>query len=222
MIKAIVFDLDDTLYEEITYVYQGFYSVAQHLGKRYHIEAQVLFGDMCKILENKGRGKIFNHICEKYGFMENIKELVDVYQKTRPDIKLYKDAEVFLKQLKLRGIKTGLITDGASLVQHRKIEALGIDSIIDSIIVTDDKGREYWKPNKAPFDDMLKNLGCSSDDAIYIGDNPYKDFIGAKEVGMKTIRVQRKSGMFSDVVLDNQQEADRTIHTLLEMEELLQ
>jgi putative hydrolase of the HAD superfamily len=57
--------------------------------------------------------------------------------------------------------------------------------------------RENWKPSKKPFERVLSTLGVAGGDAAYIGDNPLKDFAGARQLGMKTVRVRRPGGEHS-------------------------
>ncbi len=54
---------------------------------------------------------------------------------------------------------------------------------MDKIIVTDDYGKEYWKPSIRPFQMMLEYFNIKPEEAVYIGDNPNKDFLPCKELG---------------------------------------
>ena len=66
----IVFDLDDTLYEEITYVRSGFKAVANYLYQTYKIETpDKIFRDFIQALEQQGRGRVFDCFLGKYIFL---------------------------------------------------------------------------------------------------------------------------------------------------------
>lgn len=212
--KAVIFDLDDTLYYERDYVYQALEEVAAYLAEKFQKNSIQLWEQMCDLLEKEGRGHIFNRICEIHQIQEDIQKLVMIYRNTTPNLTLYKDAQKCLDRLKKQGIKTGLITDGCFLVQRKKVEALALYKQIDKIIITDEKGLKYWKPSIQPYQDILKQLQVNPEDAVYIGDNPKKDFIGAKTIGMDTIRIIRAVG---DHILDKiskELEADQIIYTL--------
>lgn len=212
--KAVIFDLDDTLYYERDYVYQALEEVAAYLAEKFQKNSIQLWEQMCDLLEKEGRGHIFNHICEIHQIQEDIPKLVTIYRNTTPNLTLYKDAQKCLDRLKKQGIKTGLITDGCFLVQRKKVEALALYKQIDKIIITDEKGIKYWKPSIQPYQDILKQLQVNPEDAVYIGDNPKKDFIGAKTIGMDTVRIIRAVG---DHILDKtskELEADQIIYTL--------
>jgi putative hydrolase of the HAD superfamily len=64
-------------------------------------------------------------------------------------------------------------------------------------------------------------LQISPEETIYIGDNPYKDFIGAKKVGISTVRVLFKGREYSKVRLDKEYEADYEVEKLNEIMNLL-
>ncbi|MDU6876800.1 HAD family hydrolase [Clostridium tepidum] len=223
MINTIIFDLDDTLYKELDFVYGGFKEVCTYLANKYNKNKNQLYKDTINILEEHGRGKIFNIICEKYNMKEDIKELVKIYRQAKPKISLYEDAKYILTYLKTNNkieekyYNIGIITDGKASVQRNKIKLLGLEKMVDKIIVTDDFGMDFWKPNEFAYKEMLKYFNCTSDQCIYVGDNPYKDFIGARKVGMHTVRIIREVGDYMNTFLDVDYEADNKINSLKEM-----
>ena len=221
MIKLVIFDLDDTLYNEIDFVYSGFMEVAVFLSKKYEINKDTIYNDMVDILNSQGRGKIFDHICEKYHLEENIGDLVKIYRYNKPKISFYDDAYEVLERFKSK-YKLGLITDGYKGTQWNKIKALDIEKYMDKIIVTDDYGKEYWKPSIKPFQMMLEYFNIKPEEAVYIGDNPNKDFLPCKELGINSIRIIRPIGDHMNTFLDNKHEADLNIKSLLELEDTLE
>jgi len=82
----------------------------------------------------------------------------------------------------LDGYKLGLITNGPSGVQWRKIQRLGIESWFAAIIVSGDLGVE--KPDGAIFASMLAMLNVRPEEALYVGDSLYYDVQGAKRAGL--------------------------------------
>jgi putative hydrolase of the HAD superfamily len=106
-------------------------------------------------------------------------------------------------------------------VQWRKIISLGLDKRVDKIIVTDDLGRDFWKPNKHFFEEMLKHFALLGEEAVYVGDNPIKDFIGAREAGYKTIRIVRDLGDYMKLQADRNYEADYKIDDLRKLIDLI-
>lgn len=216
MIKLVAFDLDDTLYNEKDFVYGAFKEVSVFLSDKYGISSKIIYEDMINILQKEGRGKIFDLLCEKHNINEDIKALVQVYRNSKPKLKLYDDSIKVINILKGH-YKLGLITDGLASVQWNKIRLLDLEKYFDNIIVTDDLGREYWKPHILPFKNMADKFKLLPEDCIYIGDNPHKDFIGAKKLGYKTIRIHRGEGDHIKVKLNKDYEADYDIKCLDEL-----
>ncbi|WP_315077713.1 HAD-IA family hydrolase [uncultured Clostridium sp.] len=221
MIKLIMFDLDDTLYYEKEYVLCAFEDVANYLGNKYNKNTILLYERMKEIFEKQGRGKIFNIICEENNFNEDINKLINIYRNCKPKLNLYNDSVEILKWLRRKRYKMGIITDGCARVQWNKIKGLDIETLVDRIIVTDDIGREFWKPHKRSYLDMIDYFDVAKNECIYIGDNPNKDFIGAKELGIKTIRIIRENGDHIYTFLEEKYEADFNINNLLELKNLL-
>lgn len=216
MIKLVAFDLDDTLYNEKDFVFGAFKEVAKYISLKHNLSSESLYEDMIAILKMYGRGKIFNIICKKYNIDENIMALVQVYRNSKPKLNLYEDSIEILDKLKGK-YKLGLITDGFASVQWNKIMSLNIEDNFDKIIVTDDLGKQYWKPNTLAFNIMKDSFKLSSKECIYIGDNPNKDFIGAKAAGYKTIRIIRQVGDYIHIRLDEEHEADYEVNSLNEI-----
>ncbi|MCM1057002.1 MAG: HAD-IA family hydrolase [Firmicutes bacterium] len=213
-IRAVLFDLDDTLYDEWEYVRQAFENTAAYLADRLGMpdRKEAFYRRMLELTEEHGRGKVFDILCEELGIGVPVSELVQAYRSTKPILRLYPDGERLLQSLKDRGVKTGLITDGCSQVQHEKIKALGLEDRLDSVIVTDDFG--LCKPQTAVYEKCLRALDCAPNQAVYVGDNPLKDFIGAKALGMKTVRIIREKGMYMGLEAEPGGEAEYTVRSL--------
>ncbi|SHI42243.1 putative hydrolase of the HAD superfamily [Clostridium cavendishii DSM 21758] len=221
MIKTLIFDLDDTLYNERTYVFGAFKEVCDYLGNKHDLNAELLYKDVINIFYEKGRGKIFNDLCDKHNLKENIKNLVSTYRKSRPKLTMYEDALYMLKWLKKHGYNLGVITDGKSIVQWNKIKSLNLEEFVDKIVVSDDLGSEFWKPHEKPYLEVINYFNCKNEECIYVGDNPNKDFVGARKLNLKTIRIIREEGDHMKTFLSKEYEADFNIDSLTEIKEVL-
>ncbi|MGG3832544.1 HAD-IA family hydrolase [Geobacillus thermocatenulatus] len=216
--EAYIFDLDDTLYCEYDYVRSGFRAVANELAKqRPDIGIDGIHQMLIDEWRRNGRGRVFDDVCKQLGIDADIVRLVRLYRSHRPDISLYDDAKEVLAHLRQTGKKLGIITDGDSTMQWAKIKALELEHVVDAIIVTGDLGREHWKPSETPYRKMMEYLGLDFRDGVYIGDNPNKDFIAAKRLGMGTVRIVRDVGDHMRTKLGGEYEADMTIHSLTEL-----
>ena len=221
-IKAFVFDLDDTLYLERDFVFSGYRAAAERIWRDFGVETEATL----RWLFNSGR--FGDNFTEAFRILnlnfepDYLLRLVEIYRTHPPRIMPCVDFPV-VDSLRAAGFKTGIITDGWKAVQSSKIEALGVASSFNSIIITDTLGgREFWKPSPEPFKRMLQNLDIAPEQAVYIGDNPVKDFIGAHGAGMKAIRIARRGGVHSDVLCQTpEHEPDAWIESLVELRDSL-
>ncbi|KJU84726.1 haloacid dehalogenase [Candidatus Magnetobacterium bavaricum] len=198
-IRAVLFDLDDTLYPEPDFVRGGFRAAASYLGRRFGVDPGTTFEAMMAVLGRDGRGMVFDAVLRELGLYthELTKTLLYLYRSHRPEISLYDDVLPFIDSLKAADITTGLITDGMASVQRSKIGALGLEDLLDVIICTDELGRECWKPSPIPFKVALGLLpgSIAPQEAVYIGDNAVKDFIAPNELGMRSIQIARSDAL---------------------------
>ena len=221
-ITTYIFDMDDTMYEEMQYVRAAMEHVAEYVEREHGIEKERIYLFCMDLMEEQGRGAIFDMMIEEFHLKESVEKLVEVYRDTRPSLTLYGDAEALLKEVERQGLKTGLITDGNAKVQKAKAEGLNLMDRIQSVVLTDAMGKKpdgsgYHKPDPEVFLKCLKELGANPEDAVYIGDNPAKDFIGARKLGMKTVQVCRNKGMFMDQMVKPGYEADMQVSLLTEL-----
>ena len=220
MLKAVLFDLDDTLYDEMQFVNGGFNAVSVYISQKYGIKQSMFFGTLQDVLRKEGRGHTFDITLKKFDLFteELIPKLVQIYRKHEPNLSLYTDSSGVLPKLK-KSHKLGLITDGNEQVQRRKTQALEVANFFDVLIFTAHYGEEKQKPNPFPYKRAIKMLRVKSAEAVYVGDDPYKDFIGAKKVGLQTIRVLR--GKYKDIRLSPTFEADHEVNGLDEILSLI-
>ena len=221
--QAIVFDLDDTLYPERDFVLSGFRAVAQwgemHLG----IQRDQGYAHLCALYESGVRGDTFNRWLAAQGIADArlISQLIQVYREHLPRLTPFPEVPDLLARLHHR-YRLGLLSDGYLDVQRRKLVALGLESYFGAIVFSDEWGREAWKPSLKPFQAILQQLKVPASAVIYVADNPLKDFLGARQVGMFTVRIQRSGGEYGHLVPPTPQHApDHTITDLTELERVL-
>lgn len=200
MIKAVFFDLDDTLISEREYTQSGLMAIATYLGLCYSISKFELYEELWNLYQTSPK-KVFNRWFNfrEIGYNEGkIHFLIDVFRKHNPVINFYPDVISTVKQLKSQGIEVGIITDGYKESQRKKIIALKATDFFDYIYITDEYGKDYWKPNTKIFEIIKEELKFSYDEIIYIGDNPKKDFHFKKSLGVKCFRIIRPNSVYQN------------------------
>jgi putative hydrolase of the HAD superfamily len=195
---VLVLDLDDTLYPEWTYVLSGLREVDRWVQRRWGHRG---FVDTAWPLFTSGmRGRLFDYALSRLGMeatSADVESMVLVYRNHEPDIRLYPDAERLLERVP-PGFRVALITDGAALSQRRKVAALALERVIQTIIVTDEIGRDFWKPSAAPFEHVAEVTNAKPDQLVYVADNIRKDFVAPNALGWRSVRVLRADSVHSD------------------------
>ena len=223
MIKAVIFDLDDTLISEKEYVRSGFRQVAINISDEYKLDMNEIYKLLLDTCEEDSKN-VFNRVFDKLNIsyeIDDIKKLVEIYRGHKPEIKLYDDAKYILDTLYKKGIKLGMITDGYKITQRKKLEALNIDNYFEYIVVTDELGKEYWKPHSRSYEIMKNKLKFDYDEMVYVGDNLSKDFVTANKLGMKTVFINRIEGVYSGIEIDDEYLASLEVTNLMKLESVL-
>ena len=171
----IVFDLDEVLYDEKTYVISGFRAVSEFLEKDEAIPKKIIFEYLKRRLKN-GRERIFNDLLDNFRIysQKNLEKCISVYRTHTPKIKLYSDAKDCLKRLK--NYPLYIVTDGNKIVQKNKIKALNLENHVKKTILTSNYGLENSKPSTFCFQKICDMEKTSPTNLVYIGDDPHKDF----------------------------------------------
>ena len=192
--KLAIFDLDDTLYLEKSYVQSGYRAIATAFP-----EIENAYDKLWNAFLRGKKAIDEVLLAENQYTQENKEKCLQVYRFHTPTIALYDGVEDMLKRLKKSGVKLGLITDGRSEGQRAKIKALGIENLFDSIVITDELGGvEYRKPCEKAFIITCNRLGVAFADAVYIGDNPKKDFIAPQKLGMQACYFKNPDGLYTE------------------------
>lgn len=220
---AVIFDLDDTLYPERSYVLSGFRAVAGWCHERFGVPVAEGFAELRHLSEHGATGRVFDSWLELHGLLDpdTVCEMVQVYREHRPDISLYPGIKELLLRTK-KWCRVGLLSDGYLEVQRKKLDALAIEPLFDAVVFSDELGRDAWKPSIAPFEMILERLGVRGADAVYVGDNPAKDFIGARRAGLKTVQLAIPYGVYAGRLPPTpEHSADETISSLERLESTL-
>lgn len=215
-IDLLVFDLDNTLYNEVSYYEQAFSEIGKYLSEEFRLDRSEVESTLKDILCDKGRSYhyLFNDLLDYYGIDKeySLKILLDIYCSFTPKLDLYQGVRQLIANLQ-NNYKLGIITGGLASAQRNKINSLLISEYFDCIVITQEIG--VSKPDSLPYSWLLNYLKIIPSRAVYIGDNPYVDFSGARAIGMSTIRV--KTDEFSSAQIPPRLEADLVIDNIADI-----
>jgi putative hydrolase of the HAD superfamily len=218
--RVAVFDVDDTLYLERDYVRSGFFAVAAWAEESLGLSGlfDVAWGLFLTGTRNTTLTDAFTLLGRPTSGAEAA-TAVAVYREHEPDIRMCPDAADLLDRI---GATTqiAIITDGPATSQRAKINALGLASRAELIVVTAEHGADWGKPSTHAFRHVQQQLAAAPDACIYVADNPSKDFAGPKALGWNTVRIVREEGLHSSAP-SRPGEIDLTVTSLWELEDQL-
>ena len=209
-IKGVIFDLDDTLYSEKEYVRSGYKAVSNYLGGGYEEKLWSFF------IEGK---PAIDELLKELGRENEKAEILKVYRSHKPDIHLYSGVTGMIEELKNHGIRVGVITDGRPEGQNNKVAALGLDELVDDIIITDELGGiQFRKPCDIAFRIMMTRWRLNPADTIYVGDNPAKDFKAPQQLGIRSVYFSNSDGLYES---GTQIMEIATVHSVKEVHDII-
>ncbi|MBL0106856.1 MAG: TIGR02253 family HAD-type hydrolase [Ignavibacteria bacterium] len=221
MIKAIIFDLDNTLVDFM-------------LLKRAAVDAAInaMIDAGLNITFEKAKERI-NSIYDAEGieyqqvFDHMLKEIlgkVDYkimsagivsYRKAREAaLKPYPLVLPTLIELMKMGLKLAVVSDAPSKEAWLRLSYINFQHFFD-VVITYDETRER-KPSPVPFNMALKELDLKADECLMIGDWAERDMVGAKSVGMKTVFAR-----YGDTFNTVNPESDYDINSISELVEII-
>ena len=188
--KGVLFDLDGTLFDRDA-------TVQALVEAQRAAFAPVLAGAtgtdfVSRVLELDDHG--FRNKTEVYAIVARELTLPDglagelaedFWRRYRHHSRPFADTSSTLRELRRRGLKTGLITNGRAVTQNGTIDAIEIRDLLDSISISEAEG--VRKPDRRIFARAVEQLGLEPADCAFVGDHPEVDVAGARAAGLQGI-----------------------------------
>ena len=95
---------------------------------------------------------------------------------------LYPSALPLLRYLIDKGYKLGIVTNGNTVSQSRKLRACGVDELIKVSVISGSVG--VAKPDPKIYYMALEKLNAKPEESLFVGNNPSTDILGAINAGM--------------------------------------
>lgn len=223
MIKAVLFDFDETLQDRTSafdeYAKSFMAEFFEDLPKK---EKIIRIKDMIDT-GNGGyvdRSKYYENLISKWNWETDFsgEDLTKHYNREFGlHSKIFEKSLETLKKFKDLGFVVGVITNGPSDLQHTKLEQSGLLKYCDILVVSGDIG--IHKPSPEIFKYTAEKLDLKTKECVYVGDHPINDIEGALQSGMKAIRMNfgwfKNQGLLDEV--ENIDSIDETVEIVLRM-----
>lgn len=222
MWRAVVFDLDDTLVAERDFVLGGFRAAAARAAAGSGIAEAVAYDELVGMYRSGVRQTTFDRWLAAHPELGlTVEVLVEAYRNHPPVLTPLPGVERLLGELKAV-YRLGLVSDGPAAVQERKWLACGLAPWFDAVVFSDALGRAAWKPSPEPFLAVSRALRLAPADCVYVGDNPAKDFRGARAAGMRAVWARHAAGEYHGLTpAAAEDQPDWTTHSIEELAEVL-
>ena len=191
--NAVIFDLDNTLYDYDVCNKKAIEKVADYIGykgnfNKIYVEVTKKYKlETGNTAASHNRFNYFKWIKEHLKLDFSLTKVNDLFWETYiSHMELFEGVIDFLNFLKNNNIKIGLLTDFQTEYQYRKLEKLGILEYFDVIVTSEEVGIE--KPSTKGFQYCLSKLGELPGKTIMIGDSMERDIKGAKDTGIYPIK----------------------------------
>jgi putative hydrolase of the HAD superfamily len=219
VIETILFDLDDTLIDEMEWARGGWAVVARHLARavgREPAELERLMSD-CFAAD---RGHVLDQLVAELGLgTPELDTCIELYRTEPRELTVLPDALAALELAATR--RSGIVTDGPLRTQQTKVRCAGLANAVETVVYTDELGPGAGKPSPDGFREALRRLESEAPSAIYVADNAAKDFAGPRALGMRSIQIRRGDGVYHASLAPAGGEPDAVIASLFELEPLL-
>jgi len=193
--RAVIFDLDDTLYLERRFALSGFAAVARAVEAEDGWPARHAFRVLREALLRNERAAAFQHLCASARLPSaRVEAWREIYRTHEPRLRLPVSSRGVLQRLR-RSWRVGVLTNGCPRIQRGKVAALALEPLVDALVYAHEVGA--GKPDGTAFVAACQALGVPPERAVMAGNDPWADIDGARRAGLAAIRIRQ--GLHAEV-----------------------
>ena len=186
--KVLIFDFDDTLGCREKYCYRTFCEILDRVAPGLDPWEREMILQQMMIYDQNGtvpRAYIRERLLEKFGIElgEDIQECWNATQ-WRNTV-LYSDTREVLEELKRRGYRLAVLTNGSLEGQSGKLRQSGLLDLLEEVLISGQT--RYKKPDPRIFRQLMDKMGVTPQECVFVGDQFRNDIYGAHEAGIRPI-----------------------------------
>lgn len=187
--RAVIFDLDDTLYPYRRFRLSGFLAVARHLSEHAGLDVRLGFAALARASRGRDRGRELQACLAQHDLPAHwLPDLIELLRYHQPSLTLPSSSRRTLQTLREHGWRVGVLTNGARSIQSAKIDALGLAPLVDVVGYASVLGTGGGKPDPDVFAWMARTLSVTARRSVFVGDDETCDMRGAMVAGMVPVR----------------------------------
>jgi 5'-nucleotidase len=203
--KAVLFDLDDTLFDHKFSRLQALEALQQRFSRLKDIPLKELEEEHQRLLDADYSNVLDRKISIEEGINQRVKKLLAMYGVTLSSQEAKNAADLYNQEYQknrqavpgtrellvtlMNYAKLGVVTNGLVEPQMEKLHVCKIDKLVDYVIISETVG--YQKPSRGLFEAALEKVNTKPSDAVFVGDSWECDILPAVAVGMKAVWLNR-------------------------------
>jgi FMN phosphatase YigB (HAD superfamily) len=225
LIRCVIFDLDDTLYDcfgqrmRVTHRYAAQAMVEAGL----NATADAVFRARMRAFRQDPMLRHIDAEVSRYFGAENPEAVSRAAREAYFNcpvgkLTLFPGSLPLLRFLAKRGVRNFIVSFGEPKIQHAKVKALGLDRepSIEKIYYAD-RGNVLTK--EAAFRKIQKRTRLTPGEILIVGDRPAREIRAGKELGMHTVRL-RHGEFKSQIPVGPEEEPDYVVEKIAEIRKL--